>query len=261
MFLYRGCGVSVAILLILAITPFTRAVEPVVVYDNSTTHTFGTEGQAVNGFIPFNDFVQTLAMTEEEIEREIAAGNIELRPVGDEIRLEGTQRHITRFDLILFSTESVTLDSVTLTLHAEHEESDHLPAFPAVGPALWSSTLQNVIVNGIKTVRFDVPCVEVPEMFVWLAVTENLSQKVGLATYDGTTVGENPEFLDSHYDEPMDYYYLYEPGYYYSDWATYTLGNNPEANFGAKVWAVPEPATMGALLLGGSLLCRRRRIG
>ncbi len=253
----RGC--AVVCLLVLVVTPFAVASEPVVVYDNSIHHTSGNEGMATNGFLAFNDFVGTLEMSEAEIQEQIQAGNMELRPMGDEIILAGTERFITRFDMILFSVEPVTLDSLTLSLHAEHEYSDHLPAFPLVGPALWSGTLHDVFVNGLTTVTFHVPRVEVPDMFVWLACTDNLSMKAGLATYSPPDVGENPVIEDPHYPNPMDYYYLYEPGYFNSDWATYSLGGDPNADFGAKLWAVPEPATLSVLLLGGCLLHRRRR--
>lgn len=248
--LFCAHRISLLILLVLAYPYLAIGDNPVIVYKNSTqpTRSETSAGNIPAGFLPFNYFIGTGAEGE----------NTEPRPMGDEIILEGSQHHITRFDLFLASNGTVELESLTLTLHDEHEYSDHQPAFPVVGSPLWSGTLYNIVVNETQTVTFSVPAVEVPEMFVWTVETNNFSQKVGLATYNPATIGINP-LNPYHFPEPEDYYYVYDPEYPYG-WGTPSFGSNPEANFGAIVWAVPEPTVTGALFAGGMrILWRRKR--
>ncbi len=134
-----------AFVLILAFPNLTIGA-PTVVYDNTTMPTSGS--YAPDGFWPFYVFDAP-------------------DPMGDQITLAGTGREIVEFDLILSSSQQVNLSSLTLafydldpTIVYPGQDPDRLP-----GNQLWTTTLSNVLVDGITTMVFNVPNVVVPYTF------------------------------------------------------------------------------------------------
>lgn len=191
---------------------------PAVVYDNTTTPTSGD--YAPDGFWPFNTFSPN-------------------EPMGNQITLAGTDRTVVEFDLVLSSSLPTSLSCLTLAFYAPDPDT----GYP--GDHLWADTANNVSVNGITTVTFNVPNVVVPDTFVWVAGADSAS--AGLATYSPPTVGASGNYYWD-YDHIGDWWYALH------------FENNPVANFGAKVLAVPEPTSLGLLALGGLLaVCRRKR--
>lgn len=198
-----------------------------IVYDNSSSFTYSTDPNnlAPDGFLPFSVYSPNELM-------------------GDEIILAGTNRQVVRFDLILSSTEPTELDTLSLVFR----EAD----FPEPGPVLWSGILHDIYVDGITTVTFDIPNVVVPDTFIWLASSDSVV--AGLATYDPPTVGES-------WDEFWDYTKFTEKE---GLWGLMALDPDPDiadpvANFGATVWAVPEPTVLGSLLFSGIFLAGKKR--
>lgn len=202
----------------------TASGAPVVVYDNTTDAVSGE--YAPDGFWPFSQFAP-----EDGIEG-----------TGDQIILDGTQRTIVEFDLILSSTSYTVLNSVTLTFHPV--ETSGFPGAP-----IWTTTIPNVKVEGITSVPFTVPNIEVPDEFIWIAVADSMD--AGLATYNQPTIGTNSirNGLDFFWDYDIsanEFYRLY-------------FDDTPASSFGAKVLAIPEPTSMTLLLLGIPVLSRKRK--
>lgn len=197
---------------------------PIVVYDNTATATTGS--WAPYGFRGFWHFSPD--------------------PIGDQITLlAGTDRTITEFHLLLSSTAETTLSSLTLSFYKNDGLDSNLnPGAP--GTQLWTTTVNDVLVNGPITVVFGVPNVIVPDTFTWMAGAE--SDVAGLATYNSPTIGSSD---DTYWDrDSFD-------GEWYRQW----LAGDPVANFGARVLAIPEPAMMSLLVLGGLAIAWRKRYG
>jgi len=211
--------VIVSMALVLATSSVALAV-PVVVYDNTTIPTAGDWTPA--GFWAFSQYWP-------------------YEPTGDQVTLAGADRTITEFRLVLSSTEETTLSSLTLSFY----ENDGLDAYliPGVpGTPLWTTTCNNVLVNGPTTVVLSVPNVVVPDTFTWIASAD--STVAGLATYNPPTVGSSE---DSFWDRDS----------FDGQWYPLFFFGDPVANFGAKVLAIPEPAMTGLLALGGLAVLRR----
>lgn len=163
---------------------------------------------------------------------------------GDDIWLSGTDRQITSISMLFTyrGTEAGTLD-----LRLRFRDVDELTQHP--GEIIYESDLKNVqTVHGLNRYTFDVPNVLVPDHVIWTVQAYNRQGSVGElgpAYYNPATVG----FSD-------DFFWLSDMG---SPWINYSWGGEPYANFGATITAVPEPATMLGLVLGLSLLRRRKK--
>ncbi len=210
---------SVLVMLMLAYPAFAGAE---VVYDNTATPTKSEEENPwlPDGFWPFNAFAPNEQM-------------------GDQIILSGTARSVVEFDLLLSSTQAVSLSSLTLRFYDLQIGSQ---GYPEPKNQLWTHTLTDVAVDGLTTVNFVVPEIVVPDIFVWTTSAD--SGVAGMATFDPPTVGSSGDFFWDFYGN------AWCPLYFYGD---------PAANFGAKVTAIPEPVTAGLLAIGGLSLIRRRR--
>ena len=216
------CSV-VLLISILALSGIAIGESPDDVYNNTTTPTSGSF--APDGFWPFNVF-----WPEE--------------PMGDQITLTGTNRTVVQFDLILSSSASVTLADLTLAFYEVEYPYPSNPDIPYPGDEIWSTALYDVPVDGVTTIPFPVPNVEVPDTFVWVAGAD--SDIAGLATFDPPTKGSSEDF-----------YWDYDT---FGDvWYSLNFNADPVANFGAKVVAVPEPTTMGFLALGSLLVAWKKR--
>ena len=221
---------SLSILAAVGITALllqTAAFASVVVYDNTTTATTGPFIEATEyGFWPFSQY-----------------NAYDL--VGDSVNLDPglVERTVCRFDLMLSCfpwSQPVTLPELTVSFY-------DLDA-PWPDTEIWSSvTLTNVVVDGLTMVTFDVsPGVTVDDSFVWTACADSL--EAGLATFDPPEVGSSD-----------DYFFVRD--FYDLSWCALNFDGDPVANFGARIWAVPEPASALVMVLGGLLACRpgRRR--
>jgi len=219
---------AITVVALIVFLPRAARSDPVVVYDNTA---YGTDGNFTSvglpdGFWPFNIFNAN-------------------EPMGDQITLAGSERIITEFDLILSSSQSTTLASLTFSIRP-FDSNTFTP-----GDANWTTTLTNVPVDGNTTVKITVPNVEVSDTIVWLAAAD--SNTAGLATFDPPTVGSSGNWywdLDPTYGWFPLVFYDFDPA-----------DSSPIANFGAKVWAIPEPTVTAVLAVGGLLLTLRRRRG
>ena len=216
---------SIAIIVFMLSTATSLSSAAEVVYDNTSNpvKSAGEDPYLTDGFLPFNFFFAN-------------------EPMGDRITLENTARTIIEFDLLLSSTQEVTLSNLKLSFH--DTIVDNGIYWP--GGKLWTGELTNVVVNGLTTVTFAVPAVVVPDSFVWTAAAD--SSIAGIATFDQPTVGTSSTY-DLYWDE-------YSPG----NWMPLNFEGDPPANFGAKVTAaVPEPVTSILLALSGLSLVHRKR--
>jgi hypothetical protein len=220
--------VAIAPLACLFLVVAGATASPIVVYDNTSTFTRGSgpapDGfwYAPNGFWPFNSF----------------AAN---EPMGDQIKLAGTERTVTEFDLILSSVKPVVLPSLTLTLY------DVNPDTLTLGNQLWATSLSNLTVDGNTIVPITVPNVQVPDELIWLAGADSID--AGLATCNPPTVGQGPDYTGYNF-----YWDVPDPNTPY----TLDFWGNPVANFGARVFAVPEPTVVALLAMGGLLRAARK---
>jgi len=224
---------QVAGLAALLAIPSSAIAAPTIVYDNTSTPVTGDfiPSGLPEGFWPFNQYGDD--------------------PVGDQIALAGTDRAVTRFDLIVSSSAPTVLTNLTLVLY-KNDGTVYYGAPGAPGTVLWTGALADVAVDGLTMVVFDVPNVVVPNMFSWTAAAD--SNIAGLATYDPPTVGSTPMWGPIQHAWDLDTAS--------DDWYPFYFEDNPVANFGARVWAVPGPGCLSLLAAGGlAALHRRRRWG
>ena len=208
-------------LLILLAAPRMAPAGDVVVYDNTGVHTSG--GYATDGVWAFNVFE--------------AYGYM-----GDQVTLSVSDATISRFDLMLYSTEAATAEGVQVALFPIDTTTFE------IGAPYWTSDPRNVEVGAdeVTVVTFDVPDVAVPQELVWAAAGD--SDVAGLATMDPPSVGSSAS----------TYYWNKAPEP--EGWIPLNLGSEMAANFGARIWAVPEPTGLVVLLSGcAGLIARRRR--
>jgi len=202
-----------------------------VVYDNTSTPTSGY--WAPNGFWPFSYYSP-------------------YEPTGYQVNLSGTDRLVTRFDLLLSSSQPTTITSISLGLYMpDGYDGDGFQWAP--GTLLWSGTSTDVSVNGLTTLTFSVPRVAVPDTFIWVIRAD--SNVAGLATFNPPTVGSSDDYYWD-LDGPSGQWWAQD----FSCPPDYTT-QSPYASFGAEIWAVPEPATGSLLALGLLGLLRRRAHG
>jgi len=155
---------------------------------------------------------------------------------GDSITLDRTERTICQFVLMLSSSEPTVLDTLTVRFYSQDG--------PWPDAEIWSGTVCNVAVDGPRAVVFDIepPYVVVPDDLTWAASADSLV--AGLATFDPPTVGYSGNYWFDLDD--------------IEGWLAFDLGDDMVANFGAKLVAIPEPAT-ALLLVSGALFAARRR--
>lgn len=161
---------------------------------------------------------------------------------GDEIWLGGTDRIATDLNLIFNyrGTAPGTIDA--LIRFRNYDESFHGP-----GSVFYESSLTTVqTLPGLHNLDFSIPNITVPDHFVWTIQLFNRQGSVGElgpAYFNPATVGFSDDFL-------------WQRGG--NEWTAYSWGADPYANFGARLTAVPEPASLLGIPLGLMLLKRRR---
>jgi hypothetical protein len=165
--------------------------------------------------------------------------------MGDQAQLAGTDREVVEFDLMLSSAELTNLSALNLALYDLNAHTG-LP-----DKQLWTTSIANVSVDGLTEVTFSVPHISVLTDFVWVASAD--SNIAGLATFDPPTVGSSPTFGPDH----IDYYWDLDSSS--RQWIGCTFEGSLVANFGAKIVAVPEPATLGLISFGCLLMSRKKR--
>ncbi|MEQ1821046.1 MAG: PEP-CTERM sorting domain-containing protein [Fimbriimonadaceae bacterium] len=164
--------------------------------------------------------------------------------MGDEIWLANGPRQITDLKLMMSynGTEAGTMDA-----RIRFRYMDEFTQRPA--EAFYTSNLFSSIniLTGLNEYHFAIPQIVVPDHFLWTIEAYNrqgAAGQIGLAYFNPATVG----FSD-------DFFWQSDAG---SEWINYSWGGDPYANFGATLTAVPEPASIVAML-GGIALFRRRR--
>lgn len=216
---------------------------PVVVYDNTVPIPPATTNQTTGSFTP--DLSHGYWAFDDKYFDE---------PRGDEITLADTARQIVEFQLMLASQSEVIVGGLTLQLYSYSMASyDGNTGSFSSGGLLWEGTKNNVVVDGLTPVIFDVPNITVPDTFLWVASTDSYDYDAGLATFGPGTVGYSP----TRASDGLDYFWDYwaEEDW----WDPLTFNSDPVADFGAKVWAVPEPATISLLLLAGLFVSSKKR--
>jgi hypothetical protein len=211
---------------LLAVLTLSAPASAEIVYDNSFTPITGSMyPEAADGFYPFSFFSSS-------------------EKTGELITLAGSGRQITSFEVLLFSTEPVVLDALELLFYLD-DGQDAYGAGGAPGTSIWSDSKLAVAVDGLTSVTFTVPDVEVPDSFIWAASAD--SNVAGLALFDPPTIGQAGK---GYWDGDG------ETGIWYPQW----FAGDPVMNFGARIEAVPEPATLVVLASAGLIMgCRRRR--
>ena len=164
---------------------------------------------------------------------------------GDEIWLAGPERVATEFTVLMTYRGT---DTGTVDFRLRFREFDELNSAP--GAVIYDGGLvEDVqVVGGISAVTFAIPNVTVPDHLVWtvqLYDRQGFVGEYGQSYYNPASIG----FSD-------DWMWLTGDGV---AWTPYSWGGDPYANFGARLTAVPEPATLGALALGLLFLRRRKR--
>ncbi len=168
---------------------------------------------------------------------------------GDEVRLEGTDRNIVQFDIVLMSQGEVTLTDLHVGFYLNDGDDGYDDKLP--GTALWSTTLSNVTLpGGLFILSVPIDGVEVPDQFTWLVAADSMD--AGLVPCSFPAPGQN--IMNSLGN---DYYWDYTPAPY-DFWTRSDFGGRVPAELGAKFVAVPEPATI-LLLAAGFLVVGRKK--
>jgi len=172
----------------------------------------------------------------------LPAWEVESAEAGDEIWLGGSARTVTELKLIFNYRGTVpgTLDA--LVRFRQYDES-----FRGPGAAFYESPLTQVQTTaGLHELNFSIPSVVVPDHFIWTIQVFNRQGsegELGMAYFNPPTVGSSEDWL-------------WQRGG--NEWTAYSWGADPYANFGARLTAVPEPATLSVVGAGWLFLRRRR---
>lgn len=219
------------VLSLLAGAGYLQAAEGVPVYSNLSTYTEGN--WPPDGFQAFSQFCD---------------------PIGDDVTLGGTERDVTQFKIALSSTGPVAIDRLDVWFY-KNDGPDWTGIIRAPGTELWSASKSQIEVNGRTTVTFDAPNITVPDSFIWIAYArsaDGTASPAGLATYDPPTIGGSADgFWDHNIGSSEDA----DGKWYWQDFAP----DGVVANFGAEIIAVPEPASILLLAMGGAAVIRTRR--
>lgn len=161
---------------------------------------------------------------------------------GDGATLAGTDRVVTRLSLIIVGIDGDHPADVTVRLFEGGDDGLNLP-----GAMLWESELfeQMNILEGSNLYDFDVPSVAVPDSVTWTLQLSNVGgspDPVGPRFADPPVVGSSQGHIwQRQRDGTWQALYLQYP------------------SFGARIEAVPEPATLTVLALGALGVGRYRR--
>ena len=163
---------------------------------------------------------------------------------GDGATLAGSERLVTKLSLVIDSGSGDITADVRVRLF---EGGDGFSGEP--GAMLWESELfeRMPILDGFRFYDFVVPRVEVPDSLTWTLQLLN---------------ADPPEAIRGpHYADPPvigssnDHFWQRDrDGTWQRHWSHLLR------SFGAKIEAVPEPATLSLLGLGGIALAARRRV-
>jgi hypothetical protein len=221
--LKNGLVAAAVFVLFLLTLPRAALCDPKVVYDNTGHFTNGHD--LPNGFLRFGVYAANELM-------------------GDQVSLAGTDRIVTEFDLALRSSQPTTLQNLRFELW------DYDSNIFAPGRRLWATTLANVDIDGNTIIRIDLPGVTVPDDIVWVAGAD--SNLAGLATCNPPTTGASDTYFGSGY-----YWDLNTPT---GEWMPLAFDeDDPAADFGARILAVPEPATISLVAAGWLVAIRKGR--
>lgn len=200
---------------------FLARVEGAAVYDNVTTPLVDTNG--------------------------IQLAHYSAREFGDEINLAGNQRIITDF---LFEYYGDFTQALGKTARLRFYQNDGPGRYPAPQTLLYDSGAF-FLGTGYNTKWLSGINVTVPDTFTWTVefsgLTGQLSDRAGLLFYHPPTLGSSARDFWERID---------------GLWVLSHFGGStfkPEANFGARVIAVPEPAVWILAALGGLGLFGRWR--
>jgi hypothetical protein len=165
---------------------------------------------------------------------------------GDEIHLGGTARTITSITVILYDAGTALGGFDAQVRFLRNDGQGETP-----GSEIYSTGYVQGFTSqpGLNSYTFTIPHVVVPDRFTWTIMFDNRyggNGDFGPAYYDPPTVGSSGDWL-----------WFSQSGEGY--WNPYAWGADPVANFGARLEAVPEPASCAALALGLAAFARRRR--
>lgn len=199
-----------------------------VVYDNTTTISTNAQGAPFFLALP-NEF-------------------------GDEVELAGSARAVTAFYFEYFGDFTPQGDE---TARIRFYKNDGPGLYLKPQTVLWDSGNFSITTN-YNTRGLLVPRVVVPDRFTWSVqfsgMTMTAGDQAGLVAYNPPTVGA---LLNGGKIGSYDDFWKNNGGI----WSIYNLKSTPVANFGARIIAVPEPASVLLGLSGGAALiwAARRR--
>lgn len=169
------------------------------------------------------------------------------REFGDEINLAGTDRILTDFQFEYYGDFTSAFGR---TGRIRIYKNDGPGTYATPHTVLYDSG-SFFLNSGYNTKWISGLSVEVPNRITWTVefsgVTEAVGDRAGLLFYHPPTIGTSAR----------DFWALFN-----NQWSLYHFGGTtfkPEANFGVRIVAVPEPSTLALLALGGVALLARRR--
>ena len=173
--------------------------------------------------------------------------------IGDDVTLAGTARSVNQFQVVI-TNQFTQAYTGTFTARFFDIGSDGLP-----NNQLWQGTVQVTNGQGLednRTLTFAVPNVTVPDRFIWsLQADTNLPAPSADGSDGlGLTINAPPQVGSS-----QDVAYFFDG----TSWSTFDYHDSPPpidpATFEATINAIPEPASLGVLALGGIALLARKR--
>lgn len=164
---------------------------------------------------------------------------------GDGATLDGTERVVTRISLIIHALGGDHPADVRVRLF---EDGDIFKGEP--GAMLWESELfeQMTILDGSNLYDFDLPNVLVPDSLTWTLQLTNVGGSAGIVGsrfVHPPLVGSSEAFIWSRHAN--------------GSWTQFLIPSY--RSFGARIEAVPEPATLVLLAFAAALLLRNRGAG